>query len=341
MTHYTRFGAISVAAMLTSTSVLAEGLERATFSSNYLYEEGTFVSLSFGQVEPDFSATDGSGTFSTSESVAEDFFVTTLRFKADLSEKVSVGFLATNGTNGVDIQFFDKFDTPPGVLTAPQGSVSATEFQVLGLYQASENISVFGGVKYVEAEGTVNLGDIIDGAFMPGTDGVADQFDTESDSGFGYIIGAAYEIPEIALRVALSYESEIDLSLPTTLNGVDVGDSDASIGDALQLEFQTGVAENTLVFGKIRYAMWDDNQVVIPVAGQISTFEDSTSYSLGVARRFSESFAASVSAFYEPGDGDGASPLAPQGETKSLSVGGRYTFQSGISLSGGVSYSWR
>ena len=64
------------------------------------------------------------------------------------------------------------------------------------------------------------------------------------------IFGAAYEMPEIALRVSLMIEDDIDLEIPTTVGAgfaPAAGNSIASIGDAMTLNFQSGIAEGTLL----------------------------------------------------------------------------------------------
>ena len=110
----------------------------------------------------------------------------------------------------------------------------------------------------------------------------------------GMVYGAAYEMPEIALRVSLTIEDDIDLeiaTLPLKLLFPPSGTSNASIGDAMTLHFQSGIAEDTLLFGSIRRSNWEDNQVSVPLSAiaqaasggdathaELSTFEDGTSY---------------------------------------------------------------
>ena len=73
-------------------------------------------------------------------------------------------------------------------------------------------------------------------------------------------------MPEIALRVVLTVEDDIALNIPATAKGglADTGTATASIGDAMSLNFQTGIAEDTLLFGNIRRSQWADNQVKVP-----------------------------------------------------------------------------
>ena len=176
------------------------------------------------------------------------------------------------------------------------------------------------------------------------------SLDVANDTAAGYLVGAAYEIPEIALRVALTYNSAIDHTFDSieTVGGFPVTPPDTTEIEtpaSWNLDFQTGVAENTLVFGSIRYAEWE-NFLISPTffagatgGGSISSLDNSTSYSLGVGRRFSDKLSASIAIGYEAGGSDDlVSPLAPSNGNRSLSVGAQYALNDQVTLSGGVRY---
>ena len=153
-------------------------------------------------------------------------------------------------------------------------------------------------------------------------------------------------MPEIALRVVLTIEDDIDLAIPATSKGgaASTGTATASIGDAMSLNFQTGIAEDTLLFGNIRRSSWKDNQVKVPTpAGlaQVSSFSDGDSYSLGIGRKISDDLSVSISGFYDGSSGGAVSELAPTGATRTLSVGGKYAIADNADLSLGGSYSKR
>lgn len=103
MTKVTHIGMLSVAATLASGAAFAEGLERSTFSSGFMYEDGNFVELSMGRVTPDIKVTAGGVT--SSDSVAQAFTATNLSFKTQASENFSLGFKVSNSTNGVNIDY--------------------------------------------------------------------------------------------------------------------------------------------------------------------------------------------------------------------------------------------
>ena len=86
------------------------------------------------------------------------------------------------------------------------------------------------------------------------------SFQGDDDWGFGYVVGAAYEIPEKALRIALTFGSAIDFELDSTETFPDAvggqvvkGTTEISMPKSVNLDFQTGIAPKTLLFGSMRW----------------------------------------------------------------------------------------
>ena len=124
-------------------------------------------------------------------------------------------------------------------------------------------------------------------------------------------------------------------------SGTNTGPGSIKTPDVINLEFQSGVAANTLVFGSIRHAKWSEAQVKMSAAymnAQLSDFDDVTTYTLGVGRKFSDKFSASLSASMDSGDGADASLLAPTGGSTAISLGGKYSLGNGMAISAGVSH---
>ena len=329
----------------------AEGLERFNVDPGFLFGEGNAANISFASVSPSLSATEGAlFDLESGLEVAPSFSAVTGSVKTSVGDNIDLGIWYSNSGNGVAIDW--------GTIAGATSAGSNVDFTIeadlkmptlaaLGRYKVTDNISVFGGIKRV----TVNDGAYVKlGSNLVSPGGVIDEqshWILSEISEMGMIYGAAYEMPEIALRVSLMIEDDIDLEIPTTVGAgfaPAAGNSIASIGDAMTLNFQSGIAEGTLLFGSIRNSKWEDNQVSIPTAAgsaTISTFEDGTSYSLGVGRKMSEELSLSISAFYDGGDGNDASELSPTGANRSLSFGGKYAISENADLSGGINYSMR
>ena len=363
-------------ALLASTSgaALAEGLERSNLSSFFLFEEGTYVEAAIGNVNTSLPAVAAAGLGGTPfGDVAGDFKVVNFAAKTQVSDNFSLGISYSSSGNGVNIDWgtvvapevaadFVTGDLTPtgGFGLAPiSADVRFPTIAVMGKFKVSERFSLIGGIKRVSITGgtlsapigVLTITGLTTGDILPTA---ASWAHTGTAQGFGGIVGVGYEIPAIALRAVLTYESEIDIAanVVDTTGGTGVsadGVMRATIGDALNLQFQTGIAQNTLLFGNIRYSMWDGDDVIVPLAPglyapgseTLTDFENGYSISLGVARRINEMLAVSVSGFYDPGDGIGASELSPQGANKSLTAGARFSLENGANIDVGVTYSKR
>lgn len=168
------------------------------------------------------------------------------------------------------------------------------------------------------------------------------RFEMEDDTKPGYLIGAAYEIPDIALRFAATYHFEIEHKADTTerLLGQTIRDEVEYVTpQSLNLEFQTGIAEGTLLTAGYRWTEFSAVDVVPTALGaDLVNLEDSHRYTLGVGRQFNDKFAGSITLIYEPeGDGDTVSPLGPTDGQFGVTLGMRYV-NGPFNISGGINY---
>jgi long-subunit fatty acid transport protein len=342
----------SLVALLTSSPFLAnaEGLERVNIDPSFMFSEGSTAEIGFGNVSPSLPAVKGTGsafTFQSGLDVATSFSVLTGSVKTELGDNFDLGLFYTTQGNGVGIDYGTIGSEANVTIKA---DLEIPTLAMIGKYQINEAMSVFVGAKQstVKKGATLKLGS--DTSAISGNGNVlpdvTSHWELAKKSGIGAIYGAAYEMPEIALRVVLTIEDDIDLAIPATSKGgaASTGTATASIGDAMSLNFQTGIAEDTLLFGNIRRSSWKDNQVKVPTpAGlaQVSSFSDGDSYSLGIGRKISDDLSVSISGFYDGSSGGAVSELAPTGSTKTLSVGGKYAIADNADLSIGGSYSQR
>ncbi|GLQ34364.1 membrane protein [Amylibacter marinus] len=351
--------AATVALATTATGALAGGLDRATFSSAILFEEGTHAEISFATTSPKVSPqTDtafGGAALNSAWQVTERFNTGIVRFKTDLSDKVAIAFEVNNNPYGVDINygaFAASAFSAVSDLASLSANLSSSAMTLSGKYKVTDRFSVIGALKLVEIGGSANVSVPLAAGIGAGavtSIGLADIgagagiVTLEGDSAIAPIIGVSYEIPDIALRVAASYELGVETnpivnSINPTYSG---GAGSIKTPDVMLLEFQSGVAKDTLVFGAIRRANWSDAQVTMSAVYdnlQLSDFDDSTTYTIGVGRRFSDKFSGSLTLTHAPSDCDSVSLLAPTCENNTLSIGGKYSVGNGTAISAGVSF---
>ena len=116
----------------------------------------------------------------------------------------------------------------------------------------------------------------------------------------------------------------------------------------MQLDFQTGVAAKTLVFGYIRWVDWSEFSVSPPVyepapalLGEgrplIEYADDWWTYNLGIGRQLTDALAGSLSITWEPSVGGEMTSLGPYDGRTTGTVA--LTYEVGqFDITGGITY---
>ncbi|MEM9975727.1 MAG: outer membrane protein transport protein [Pseudomonadota bacterium] len=343
----TRTTLLASTALAMSTSfAFAAGIERNAPSSRVLFEEGRYLEFSFSSVDPDLEGTGGlldplsQGT----GDLFESYFTLGAAYKADINDRLSFAVIFDEPV-GVDTLY-------PNVVTSGYSGTAAElngrQLSFLLGYDVSDNVKVYGGLRAQTIEANAFFpffGALTGGALPPTT-----TYDVQAseDWGLGYAVGAAYSIPEIALRVALTYYSKIEHELSTveTITGLGVINDivDIETPQSINLEFQSGIAENTLLFGSVRWVDWSEF-AISPTAftgtlGQplVDYEEDWVTYTLGVGRRFSDEWSGSVQVSHEPQSDTTLTTLGPVDGRTSIGLGASYTASENVTISGGLTY---
>ncbi len=374
---------LGAALLMTTTAASASGIDRNLTNYGLLFETGNYAELSYANVSPSVSGTYsdgiiGLGSVSDTGNMSQDFNTLSGSVKYDLTDKLALG-LFSNQPFGANAEY------PGGLYTGLAAEWDSRGTTIVLKYKVTPNISVYGGARSIVSQATIAIpdqllrtgygiraGQLAAAAGAEGVDattaaallGQAAQLNavvsspagalnytatTESDRQTSYIVGAAYERPEIALRVALTYESGYTHTFDTIENLPAFRNIDRSsvteieMPDVYTLDFQSGVAKDTLVFGSIRHATWSDWHV-IPIAyleatgGEVTGIEtDTTTYRIGVGRKLTDALSGFARVTYEPGNGDVASRLAPTDGSTAFGFGGSYT-NGPIKVTGGVEY---
>lgn len=336
-------------------AAMAGGIDRAGHKHDIIYKPGTYAELSWSRTMPDVTGTDlplatPAGPFNSGKSygsVADDFNSVGFGIKHDLTERFSIAFTGQEDF-GSDITYDgDPARTNLGGTTAIADTYALA---LIGRYRVTDNFSVHAGVRRDIADGTISLGGLAYG--LPGGARSVNGYKVElgESEGFGYLVGAAYEIPDIAFRFAVTYNSKVrhDFETTETLRGGSLGPSERTQVDTPQsvnIDLQTGIAEDTLLFASMRWAEWSEFKIepqrLKAATGQgLVTLDDTTTWTIGIGRRFTEAFAAQASFIYEGGRSDDlVSPLAPTNGFTAVALGGSYR-TGPVELSGGVRYTW-
>ncbi len=336
---------LAVAAVLSgATAAHAGGIDRTGQSVAALFEAGRYAELSFGAASPDTSGVGGLlSPGVASGDMTESFMQFGAAYKADLNDQLSYAIIFDQPF-GADVNY------PVGTGYFAQGSTA--EFNsnaVTGIlrYKMPNNFSVHGGlrVQSVDAKATIPFVSAGAGAPRPGA-----PYDVagDRDTGVGYLMGVAYEKPEIALRVSLTYNSKIKYDLDTTENsalGLGVTSSThIETPQSVNLEFQTGVAKDTLVFGGVRWTDWSSFEIApsgystLTAGSKLLSYQDDVyTYSLGVGRRLNDTWSVAASVGYEKQNKNFTGNLGPTDGYKSLALAATYT-RDNMKITTGVRY---
>ena len=316
-------------------AVSAGGWETGKLDTSFMYNEGNYAELSYGNLNYSVSGTTQSGV---SHDMAKD------QTRMNLSGKFQVGSFdigLTSFSSGA-IQMDGQGASGTGCVyptaplpcsVVPSADVNMATKAILARYKINENFSVIGGIRQVSLEDSsvTTLGS---------------TYNIDATSKTGRVYGLAYERPEIALRLEILRSEKMTFGL----NGDAVGGalaitgSEMAVPEATTINFQTGIAKDTLLMASAHRVSWATSQinVLVPGAGGAldisSDFADTTSYSLGIGRALSDATAVNVSYSWEAGSGaTSTDPFTMSNGSKTLSLGVRHTIED-MTLSGGISY---
>ncbi len=315
----------------------AGGVDRSGQGIGIIFEKGNYAELSFGMINPSVSGVD-LATRQTG-SVAGDHTLPAIALKYDFSPQLSAT-LIYGQDYGADIAYPSAAAGGSLLLGGTSAKLDSDVITGILRYKFNDSFSVHGGIRASRASGEVTLA----GAAYTGSGLNGYNVSFDDAWGTGYLVGAAYEKPEIALRVALTYFSKVTHDLDTTqrMGTTVIAPPDVTSVDtpqAVNLDFQTGVAANTLVFGSVRWVDWSEFLIQPSVLGgaSLTDLEDSTTYTLGVGRKFNDNWSGSLFATYEPKGDPNVSPLAPTNGYRGIGVGVVYT-QDNMKITMGARY---
>lgn len=330
--HLTAIAALS----LTSTLAQAGGIDRSGQDIGALFETGRYMELSFGQVSPSVSGKDVLGN--TIGNVGNDYLQFGFAYKADLNDKLSYALILDTPYAADVVYPGNPVATMLGTTSA---NASSTALTGLLRYKLNDSFSVHGGLRIERATAQIALG----GVGYGGLNGYGVSLNT--NTALGYSIGAAFEKPEIALRVALTYNSGIshDFTATETLGAATLAVAQTTVKtpQSVNLDFQSGVAKDTLVFGQIRWVDWSKFQLSPTFfngatgGGGLIGLEDTITYTLGVGRKFNDTWSGAISLNYETAGDPLVSPLAPTNGQLGVTLAGVYT-KGNMKITAGINY---
>lgn len=307
-----------------------------------IFEEGNYIEGRLGLVVPDVEGSNILGGSFGNTAVQTPFI--NGGAKTDFTDRISGAII-------FDTPFLRESDYQAGLFAGTAAEVEANSLTAVGRFKINENFSVYAGPRVqfssVDLQGP-NLGNPIP----------VYQIDVE-DEGFGYVVGASFEIPEYLVRAAITYNSQIDHEFDSTefllQPGVGLvtipGEFGIHTPQSVNLDVQFPVTTSTLVKGSVRWADWGGVEFDPPGFAAanngrdvVAYTEDVFTYRLTVAQRINENFVGFVTGSYEEDGGEeislfktvdggvslGGGVIFENGEGLRVTLGGEYRWLNGI-----------
>jgi hypothetical protein len=339
---------IIIAAMLSATSLTAGGWEASRLDTKFMYEKGSYAEMSHAAIDYDVksknlepitpkyiversvkkSQTRTAMAFKTSY---KGFDVGVTRFKSGTIQLVGTAAGYGGGSAG----------------PVPAADVNLNTLTIMSKLNLGENVDLLLGL---------NRNTLDDGTVTT----TRGKYTITGESNVGSLVGFAFSKPEIAMRVEILAQPKSEMKVGTSLvtsaygkskfaapcstptNDTAKFNSSLSRPATLTMNFQSGVAADTLVFGSIHRTDWSGAQIDVPsgcpATSTGSVFWDTTTYTLGAGRKVSDSLSLTASVAKETGGNSTTSSLFTTNNGYSaVNLGAQYTVGK-VKISGGYNY---
>ncbi|MGJ8757150.1 transporter [Acinetobacter sp. HC8-3S] len=335
-------------------------------------ENGNYVEVNATAVDPDISGTirnrpelvnDPNNL--NSGNMGNSFHYYSAALKLQLTEKISFGLLYDQPF-GADIRypmqsnntFSDNEYTQQGTsVNVDTESIS----MIFGLSPFT-NFQLYGGAVYQSVKGDVALrGNSYSEAF----NGYDAKF--KQNHAVGWLAGLSYQIPDIALKAAVTYRSKIDHDMQVTetmfgepLEVTTPSKTTITTPQSVNIDFQTGIYKDTLAYANLRWVNWKDFHIRPTQFGAVTKYltglisegsytggfdldsyqKDQWAATLGIGHQFTEKWSASTEVSWDSGTGNPASTLNPTKGSWGLGLGVQFNPGENYFIAGGFKYFW-
>lgn len=317
------------------TPALAAGLDRSGQSIAAFLQPGNYAEAGISVLDPTVKGKDL--IKNNVSDMAEDYYFPSAAIKVQATEQISLGLLYDQPF-GADAMYSLEQSMFTNGIEGTKVEVETHNLTALIGYQPTENWNFYAGPVWQTVEADISLRGQ---AYISPKDPtkVLSGYDIKihEEEAFGWLAGFAYQIPEIALKTSVTYRSEIkhkakSVETHKLMPMLNVESQlDAITPQSVNIDFQTGVAANTLAFANIRWVHWDQFAVTPKFLNSasgnnlIDYSDDQWSATVGVGRKFNSHWSGSASVGYDSGAGNPVTTLGPTEGYWSVGLGGQYS----------------
>ena len=370
-----------ILATLPATGVFAAALDRSGQSIASFLQPGNYFEAGISVLDPTVKGQSTAATGSQNiGDMAGDYHFYNAALKLQLNDYLSFG-LIYDQPFGADAEYKDTtlFTHPTQGNT--KAEVDTQNISMIFGIQPIKNVNLYAGGVYQTVKGDVQLrgaaysifGGYAPAGLIPGTTQSTAvpatiipgyNANIPEDSAAGWLAGAAYQIPEIALKASVTYRSEVKhkVNIAETIYGVPAalnGSTDITTPQSVNLDLQSGIMADTVAFANIRWVNWKDfairpykfgilsqSAAVVAQTGKTNGFDlvaytdDQYSVNAGIGRKLNDQWAGNVSVGWDSGAGNPVTTLGPTEGYWNVGLGAQFSPTPQTFIAGGVKYFW-
>ena len=376
-----------ILATVPMTGAFAAALDRSGQSISAFLQPGNYFEAGISVLDPSVSGKVRNG-YSPSAAppsaiglqntnlsdMGDDYYFPSAALKLQVTDHFSFGLLYDQPF-GADATYSlsDTVSVAAGGVGLFHNGTESTEVEVktqsismIFGYQPTENFNFYAGPVYQTVEGDVQLRGLAYGGNA--TFGGYNASIKETGD-IGWLAGAAFQIPDIALKASVTYRSEIEHSVNVKesfnsaglfagLNAAPSLNTDITTPQSVNLDFQTGIMANTVAFANVRWVDWSSfsiqpykfglaskNALVQSQSGKpefdlVAYTDDQISATVGVGRKLNDQWAGNVSVGWDSGAGNPVTTLGPTEGYWNVGLGAQFSPTPQTFIAGGVKYFW-
>lgn len=317
-----QFTSVAAVVALWGAPALAGGVDASRQQIDALFERGNYLEFGATGIFPDVAGYDKNNV--SSRNIAKFFSLLTFAYKHDFNEKFSFAVIGDQPW-GATVDYTD------GTYKGVTASVNSYALTGLLRYKIDDYFSVYGGPRLEGLSFSVT-----------GTPASRYTFDTQGYNwALGYTVGTAYE--NRGQRVSLTFNSPIRHQFRAIESG-GTNDMTQDMPMSVNLNSQVPISRDMIMFGGVRWVNWKGFKVQPPLYYRmtgtplVTLTEDTFTYSLGLGKKFNDTWSGAVFLSYEPETSKPISLLTPVNGTKTIGVAVTRTMQNNASLTFAANY---
>lgn len=341
-----------IISLMPATSAIAAGLDRSGQSISAFLQPGNYAEAGITVLDAEVKSNE-----LNVDDMAKSYYFPSAAVKVQATDKISLG-LIYDQPYGAEAEYDAASQVFGNGAQGTSVDVKTESLTALIGYQPNENWNFYAGPVWQTVEANIKLrGAAYGGNAKLGTYNI----EMEREEAYGWLAGVAYSIPEIALKAAITYRSEIEHNtksnettlLPYPSLSALTSSVDATTPQSVNLDFQTGIAKDTLAFANVRWVHWSQFAVKPTLLGNVSSIpaphvrqnlidysDDQWSANVGVGHKFNSKWSGSASVGYDSGAGNPVTTLGPVEGYWNVGLGGQYSPAENYFIQAGVKYFW-